>query len=111
MAKWLAEFNGLWHAEATEDELVEAYARTHVGFTSIHPFYDGNGRLARLLPNLPVLFAGFPPIVIPVEFREDYLKALWDFERGNSDLTSLKALLRTSWRTTLDLVAEAKRSR
>ena len=108
MAKWLAEFNGLYRAEATECELVDAYARTHAGFTSIHPFYDGNGRLARLLSNLPVIFAGFPPIVIPVESREDYLKALWNYERGNSDLTALKDLVRTSWKTTLDLVAEAR---
>ena len=60
------------------------------------------------LPNLPVLFAGFPPIVIPVESRENYLKALWDYERGNSDQTSLKDLLRTSWKTTLHLVEEAR---
>ena len=90
------------------EELIEVYARTHAGFTSIHPFYDGNGRLARLLSNLPVLFADFPPIVVPAESREDYLNALWDYERGNSDLTSLKDLLRTSWKMTLDLVAEAR---
>ena len=108
MSKWLAEFNGLYRAEATAEELIDAYARTHAGFTSIHPFYDGNGRLARLLSNLPVLFAGFPPIVIPVETREDYLKALWDYERGNSDLSALKELVRVSWKTTLDLVAEAR---
>ena len=108
MSKWLAEFNGLYRAEATAEELIDAYARTHAGFTSIHPFYDGNGRLARLLSNLPVLFAGFPPVVIPVESREDYLKALWDYERGNSNLSALKELVRASWKTTLDLVAEAR---
>ena len=108
MAKWLDEFNGLCRAEATECELVDAYARTHAGFTSIHPFYDGNGRLARLLSNLPVIFAGFPPIVIPVESREDYLKALWEYECGNGELGPLKDVVRAAWRTTIDLVAEAK---
>ena len=31
-----------------------AYARIHAGFVSIHPFWDGNGRLARLLANVPL---------------------------------------------------------
>ena len=109
MKAWLDEFNGFYRAEATEDEVVEAYVRTHVGFTSIHPFYDGNGRLARLLSNLPVLFAGFPPIVIPVESRQDYLQALRDYEGGNTDLSAFRTFVRTCWRTTLDLVAEARR--
>lgn len=108
MKAWLDEFNGFYRAEATEDEAIDAYARTHVGFTSIHPFYDGNGRLARLLSNLPVLFAGYPPIVIPVESRQDYLQALWDYERGNTDLLAFKSFVRTCWQTTLDLVAEAR---
>ena len=30
-----------------------AYARIHAGFVSIHPFWDGNGRLARLIANVP----------------------------------------------------------
>ena len=88
---------------------IDAYVRTHVGFTSIHPFYDGNGRLARLLSNLPVLFAGYPLIVIPVESRQDYLQALWDYERGNTDLSAFMSFVRICWRTTLDLVAEARR--
>ena len=108
MKAWLDEFNEFYRAEATEDEAIDAYARTHVGFTSIHPFYDGNGRLARLLSNLPVLFAGYPPIVIPVESRQDYLQALWDYERGNTDLSAFKSFVRTCWQTTLDLVAEAR---
>ena len=110
MKKWLAEFNGLYRADATEDEAVDAYVRSHVSFTSIHPFYDGNGRLARLLSNLPVLFAGHPPIVIPVESRQDYIQALWSYERGNTDLEPFKAFIRSCWQSTLDLVAEAQRS-
>ena len=48
-------------------EAAPAYARIHAGFVSIHPFWDGNGRLARLLANVPLLNAGLPPLVIPKE--------------------------------------------
>ena len=34
-------------------EAAPAYARIHAGFVSIHPFWDGNGRLARLIANVP----------------------------------------------------------
>jgi Fic family protein len=35
----------------------------------IHPFGEGNGITARLLPNLELLRAGFPAIVLPVARR------------------------------------------
>lgn len=48
----------------------------HAAFVRIHPFWDGNGRMARLLANIPVLKAGLPPIIIPKERRREYIKAL-----------------------------------
>jgi Fic family protein len=51
-------------------------ARLHVDFVKIHPFVDGNGRTARLLLNLELLKAGYPPIVLPVERRLAYYAAL-----------------------------------
>lgn len=109
MRAWVSDFNGLFKARATEAEAMDAFTRAHMSFTAIHPFYDGNGRLARLLANLPVLYAGYPPIVIPVEGREDYIRSLWDYERGKTDLEPFKVLLRNWWKTTLDLVSEARR--
>jgi cell filamentation protein len=40
--------------------LLEALARTHAEFILIHPFREGNGRLARLLNTLMALQAGLP---------------------------------------------------
>jgi len=53
-----------------------SYAELHAAFVRIHPFWDGNGRMARLLANIPVLKAGFPPIIIPKELRREYIQAL-----------------------------------
>jgi Fic family protein len=48
----------------------------HYRLVTIHPFADGNGRTARLLMNLLLLRAGWPPVVIAPEHRPDYLDAL-----------------------------------
>lgn len=48
----------------------------HYRLVTIHPFADGNGRTARLLMNLLLLRAGWPPLVIAPEHRPDYLDAL-----------------------------------
>lgn len=55
---------------------VDRAARVHVNFVGIHPFVDGNGRTARLLMNLELMKAGFPPAVLPVERRLEYYEAL-----------------------------------
>lgn len=55
---------------------IEHAARVHVDFVGIHPFVDGNGRTSRLLMNLELMNAGYPPVVIPVEQRLRYYQAL-----------------------------------
>jgi len=55
---------------------IERAARIHVDFVGIHPFVDGNGRTSRLLMNLELMKSGFPPVVIKVENRLEYYKAL-----------------------------------
>jgi len=48
----------------------------HFRLTAIHPFGDGNGRTARLLMNLMLIRAGYPPVAVRPEDRRDYLAAL-----------------------------------
>jgi Fic family protein len=54
----------------------EFYARLHVGITQVHPFWDGNGRIARLLANVPLLKAGLPPLTIAAGRRREYIDIL-----------------------------------
>lgn len=51
-------------------------AVAHAWFTHVHPFEDGNGRVARLIANLVLLRNGWPPITIPKSRRDEYLDAL-----------------------------------
>jgi len=56
------------------------YAKIHMGIVHIHPFWDGNGRMARLVANLPLLNAGLPPLVIQQTERREYIQLLANYE-------------------------------
>lgn len=48
----------------------------HFIFVYIHPFMDGNGRIARFLMNVMLASGGYPWTVIPVEMRNTYMNSL-----------------------------------
>ena len=58
----------------------EYYAKIHLGIAHVHPFRDGNGRIARLLANIPLLKAGLPPLTIPGDQRRAYIQLLADYQ-------------------------------
>jgi len=58
----------------------EYYSKIHMGIVHVHPFWDGNGRIARLLANIPLLKAGLPPLTIPEEQRRAYIQQLADYQ-------------------------------
>ena len=64
----------------------------HARLVAIHPFSDGNGRTARLLMNLLLLRAGYPPVVIGPEHRARYIDALQALQLDN-DPAGYQALL------------------
>jgi len=63
-------------SEATGLHPLELAALAHYKFVYIHPFYDGNGRVSRLLMNLVLLQAGYPPVIINVEDKHEYYQRL-----------------------------------
>lgn len=63
------------HEQAGVPPEVEA-AFLHHRFTQIHPFQDGNGRVARALASLVLLRAGWFPLTIDRERKEDYIETL-----------------------------------
>ena len=63
---------------------VEYAAMVHIIFVNIHPFADGNGRVARLLMNLALLQSGYNIVVIPPVVRADYISALQETNKGNN---------------------------
>jgi len=48
----------------------------HFILVYIHPYFDGNGRIARFLMNTMMASGGFPWTVIPIDKRDDYMSAL-----------------------------------
>jgi Fic family protein len=65
--------------------LPEALAKTHHEFLLIHPFDDGNGRVARLILNYILFRRGLLPIVIPTTEKSAYLSALREADVGKFD--------------------------
>lgn len=60
---------------------VEVAARAHKEFVFIHPFVDGNGRVARLLMNLILLQSGYTIAIIPPVLRHEYIELLEEAHR------------------------------
>ena len=55
----------------------------HHRFTQIHPFQDGNGRVARALATLVLIKAGMFPLVVSRDDKDEYLRLLELADRGN----------------------------
>ena len=75
-----------YNAESEKGELtpIELAALLHYRYIRIHPFEDGNGRIARLLVNYVLLRHNFPMVVIKTDDKNNYLKMLHlcDVETG-----------------------------
>ena len=88
MAEFIDALNAIPRTGLTLEEGIQAYTKLHVGFVSVHPFWDGNGRLSRLVSNLPLLNSGHPPLVVDVNRRPDYIDCLAEYQGQTGAPTS-----------------------
>lgn len=86
------------------DAIISA-VKVHYRTVRIHPFTDGNGRLARLLMNLRLMRSGFPPMVMRRQERRAYYSALEKADKD--DLRPLSMLVAKDVERALDLYLEA----
>ncbi|OGX43929.1 MAG: cell filamentation protein Fic [Omnitrophica WOR_2 bacterium RIFCSPLOWO2_12_FULL_46_30] len=78
----MSEFIGKVENLEKENHPVEYCALVHKKIAFIHPFIDGNGRVARLSMNLILLQKGYSIAIIPPILRRDYIQAL---EKAHTD--------------------------
>lgn len=71
---------------------VEKVALFHLRFESIHPFIDGNGRTGRLLLNLQLIRAGYPPVNVKFADRKRYYDAFDDYAHSGSPKAMTKLI-------------------
>jgi Fic family protein len=76
---------------------VEYSAIAHKELVFIHPFVDGNGRVARLLMNLILLQKGYCIAIIPPILRRDYINAL---EKAHTDDKDFRGFIARAERET-----------
>jgi len=73
-----------WYGDASTDVAPEVLAAwLHHRFTRIHPFQDGNGRVARALASLVFLRSQLFPLLVRDRDRETYIHALESADAGD----------------------------
>ncbi|PLV75937.1 cell filamentation protein Fic [Streptococcus pneumoniae] len=88
--------------ENSKEDIVTRLARFHIEFESIHPFIDGNGRTGRLLVNLELMKAGYPPIDIKFTDRLKYYES-FDHYHLKDDLSAMADMFALYLNQKLDL--------
>lgn len=71
-----------WLEQNKNMDPVTLSALAHQKFVFIHPFVDGNGRVARLIMNTLLIQRGYLPVIIPPIRRVEYIHAL---EKAHTD--------------------------
>lgn len=88
MHLWFEKYGNISRDITSKKEAIEIYTDMHISFTSIHPFWDGNGRLARLVANLPLLKNEYLPIIINNEHKQKYQDIQFEYQINSLTLNT-----------------------
>lgn len=91
LLRWLGDY-------AAEDPIIVA-SWLHHRFTQIHPYQDGNGRVARAVTTLVLLRSELLPLVVDRDLRVAYIGALESADQG--DLSTLASMFADLERTAI----------
>jgi Fic family protein len=72
-----------WYRNNREIHPLILASQLHYDFIRIHPFDDGNGRVARLLVNYVLMKNEYPPIIVKASEKDKYLTALNKADTGD----------------------------
>lgn len=98
LVAWIKKNDGKMHP-------VELAALAHHKIAHIHPFFDGNGRTARLLMNLLLMTKGYPLVVILKNDRKKYYSALDKADGG--DATAIEKLIAQAVERSMNIYLKA----
>lgn len=88
----MRDFADWTQREVGSDDAILRAAVGHAWFTHVHPFYDGNGRVGRLLANVMLGQDGLPPAIVKADSqRSRYIAALAHSDEGG-DIMPLAGL-------------------
>ncbi len=83
----------------------------HHRFLQVHPFQDGNGRVARALASLVLIRAGWFPLVVTRRDRPRYMSALQEADSGSLRrlIDLFGSIQKRAFRTGLSIVGDVQR--
>lgn len=76
LANWIKDNRKKLH-------IIESTSLLHHKLAFIHPFFDGNGRTARIIMNLLLMQSGFPLVIILKNDRKKYYDVLDKADKGD----------------------------
>ena len=96
----------LRRALSLSSEVPEGFARAayvHFAIVMVHPFADGNGRVARLAMNSEISRCGLSRVIIPTVMRDEYISGIRR-AHNHGDPTSMMAVLEecSRWSASVD---------